>query len=71
MSHDYAIKLMVEDRIAGFHHEADLDRLGRRARAGRPQHQRWWERLMLFRTHRATAGHGPAATVAAAGESPC
>jgi hypothetical protein len=69
MSHDYATRLLVEDRIAGFRHEADQDRLARLARAGRPRNQRWWERLMLFRTQRVGSAHRPAATVAA-GESP-
>ncbi|HYI58468.1 MAG TPA: hypothetical protein VEX66_09880 [Microlunatus sp.] len=70
MNHDYVTSLLVQERLAGFRHEAEQDRLGRLARAGQPQQRRWWERLMLFRTFQVTGAHRPAATVAAS-ESPC
>lgn len=83
MSNVYATKLLVDQRIAELHHEADQDRLARAARAARVgQHRRrWWERLMLFRlrTQTATAQRPaaprpaaprPAATVTAS-DSPC
>jgi hypothetical protein len=70
MSNDYATTLLVNQRIADLHHEAEQDRLGRLARQGQPRARRWWERLMLFRsgsptTAAADAAHRPAATVVA------
>lgn len=75
MSNDYATTLLVNQRIADLHHEAEQDRLGRLARQGQSRPRRWWERLMLFRsgsrtTAAADAAHQPVATVVAS-DSPC
>lgn len=52
MSNDYVTKMLIDQRLADLRHEADQERLARLVRRGRPQHRRWWERLMLSRAHR-------------------
>lgn len=52
MSNDYATKMLVDQRLADLRHEADEERLAHLVRRAQPQQRRWWERLMLFRTHR-------------------
>jgi hypothetical protein len=69
MSNHYAIGLLVEQHHADLRNEAAQDRLGRLARRGEPRQRRWWERLMLSRSH-TPARPRPTATVAA-GDSPC
>lgn len=75
---DYVTKLLVDQRVAELHREADHGRLAREIRAG--QHRpRWWERLMLFRTGAQTPTPRPAAprpvapqpAATAAADSPC
>lgn len=82
MSNHYAIGLLVEQHHAELRDEAAQDRLARLARRGWTRQPRWWERLMLSRSHghagtpapAVTAPRGasrrPTATVAA-GDSPC
>lgn len=52
MSNDYLTKLLVDERLAGFRHEAEEERLAHLARREHSHQPRWWERLMLFRSRR-------------------
>ena len=82
MSNHYATSLLIEQHHLELRNEAAQDRLARLARSGRTRRPRWWERLMLSRSHVLAgppapevtaprrASHRPTATVAA-GDSPC
>ena len=82
MSNHYAIGLLVEQHHADLRNEAEQQSLARLARLGQSRRLRWWERLMLSRSHGQAAtpatevtvprraSHRPTATVAA-GDSPC
>lgn len=69
MSNHYATSLLIEQHHLELRNEAAQDRLARLARSGRTRRPRWWERLMLSRSH-TPVRHRPTATVAA-GDSPC
>lgn len=53
MSSEYVIAKWIEQHTAELRQEAQLDRLARLVRAGRPRP--WWERLMLFRSRAAVS----------------
>ena len=59
MSNHYAIGLLVEQHHAELRNEAAQDRLARLARLGQPRQPRWWERLMLSRSHTPCAATDP------------
>jgi hypothetical protein len=50
MSNDYVTRLLVDQRVSEFRHEADQERLARLARGGRGTTRHWWQRLTLFHT---------------------
>ena len=69
MSNHYAIGLLVEQHHAELRNEAAQDSLARLARLGQSRRPRWWERLMLSRSHTPSRPRPTAAV--AAGDSPC